>query len=88
MRKLAADQLYENFAIADGMLAGREYFFDHFTAADAHFFWCFRRATQFELDLGKFTNCQAHFLRIGNRPSAQKVLVYEKSVQAEFAKAA
>ena len=70
------------------MLAGREFFFDHFTAADAHFFWCFRRATQFELDLAKFTNCQAHFKRIGDRPSAQKLLAYEKSVQAEFAKAA
>ena len=88
MRKLAAEQLYENFAIADSMLAGREHFFDHFTAADAHFFWCFRRATQFELDLAKFTSCQAHFQRVGNRPSAQKLLAYEKSVQAEFAKAA
>ena len=88
VRKLAADQLYENFKIADDMLAGREYFFDHFTAADAHFFWCFRRATQFELDLARFANCQAHFQRVGNRPSAQKVLAYEKSVQAEFAKAA
>jgi glutathione S-transferase len=88
VRKLAADNLYENFQIADDMLAGREYFFDHFTAADAHFFWCFRRATQFELDLAKFANCRAHFQRIGSRPSAQKVLAYEKSVQAEFAKAA
>jgi glutathione S-transferase len=88
VRKLAADNLYENFKIADDILAGREFFFDHFTAADAHFFWCFRRATQFELDLAGFTNCMAHFERIGKRPSAQKVLAYEKSVQAEFAKAA
>jgi glutathione S-transferase len=80
--------LFENFQIAEEMLAGREFFFDHFTAADAHFFWCFRRATQFELDLGKFKNCWAHFERIGARPSAQKVVAYEKSVQAEFAKAA
>jgi glutathione S-transferase len=88
VRRLAADVLYENFQIADDLLAGREFFFDHFTAADAHFFWCFRRATQFELDLSKFKNCMAHFDRIGARPSAQKVLAYEKSVQAEFAKAA
>jgi hypothetical protein len=46
MRKLAADQLFESFTIADDMLSGRELFFDDFTAADAHFFWCFRRATQ------------------------------------------
>ncbi len=32
----------------------REFFFDHFTAPDAHFFWCFRRATQFELGVSSF----------------------------------
>jgi glutathione S-transferase len=88
VRKLAAEQLCESYKIADGMLAGREYFFDHFTAADAHFFWCFRRGTQFELDLAKFSNCQAHYARLQNRPSVQKCLAHEKAVQAEFAKAA
>jgi glutathione S-transferase len=88
VKKLAADQLYENYQIADDLLAGREYFFDHFTAADAHFFWCFRRGTQFELDLTRYTNCQAHYARLQARPSVQQCLAYEKSVQAEFAKAA
>ncbi len=88
VRRLAAHQLYENYEIADTLLAGREYFFDHFTAADAHFFWCFRRGTQFELDLAKYTNCQAHYARLQNRPSIQKCLAREKAVQAEFAKAA
>jgi glutathione S-transferase len=46
VRRLAIGPLLENYKIADDMLAGREYFFDHFTAADAHFFWCFRRGTQ------------------------------------------
>jgi glutathione S-transferase len=49
VRERAKDQLFENLRIADDMLAGREFFFDHFTAADAHFFWCFRRGLQFEL---------------------------------------
>jgi hypothetical protein len=40
--KFATEGLFENFRIADDMLAGREYFFDHFTAPDAHFFWPFR----------------------------------------------
>jgi glutathione S-transferase len=88
VRKLAAGQLYENYKIADEMLAGREYFFDHFTAADAHFFWCFRRGTQFELELTKYNNCQAHYARLQNRPSFQKCLAHEKTVQADFAKAA
>ena len=88
MRKLAVANLMENFKIADDMLAGREFFFDHFTAPDAHFFWCFRRATQFEIDLSGFKNCTAHFERMQQRPSVQKVLAFEKSVQEEFAKAA
>jgi hypothetical protein len=32
VRKLAQDLLFENYKIAEDMLAGREYFFDHFTA--------------------------------------------------------
>ena len=88
VKKLAAENLRENFKIADDMLAGREFFFDHFTAADAHFFWCYRRAKQFELDLSAFKNCNAHFDRMMTRPSVQKVYAFEKSVQEEFAKAA
>lgn len=88
VRKLAAEQLYENYRIADDLLAGREFFFDHFTAPDAHFYWCFRRATQFELNLSPFPNCIAHFERMEKRPSVQKLLAFEKSVQDGFAKAA
>src|SRR3954467_12129742 len=88
VRKLASETLMEQFKIADDLLAGREFFFDHFTAPDAHFFWCFRRATQFELDLAKFSNCTAHFERMQARPSVQKAMAYEKTVQTEFAKAA
>jgi glutathione S-transferase len=88
VRRLARDQLVENYQIADDMLAGREYFFDHFTAADAHFFWAFRRGTQLVPDLPKFANCLAHFERMQGRASVQKVLAFEQSVQAEFAKAA
>jgi glutathione S-transferase len=88
VRKIAASALFENYQIADEMLAGREYFFDHFTAPDSHFFWCFRRGLQFDLDLSGFANCTAHFERMKTRPSVQKLLAFEKSVQAEFAKAA
>lgn len=86
--RLAQEQLFEKFRIADDMLAGREYFFDHFTAVDAHFFWCFRRGTQFNLDQSQFKNCMAHFERMRQRPSVQKLLAYEQEVQAAFAKAA
>jgi glutathione S-transferase len=88
VRRLAAAQLHENYQIADDLLTGREYFFDHFTAADAHFFWCFRRGTQFELDLSRYKSCQAHFERLQMRSSVQQCLAHEKAVQAQFAKAA
>jgi glutathione S-transferase len=88
VRRLAQEQLFENYRIADELLAGREFFFDHFTAADAHFFWCFRRGTQLGLDVSPFRNCLSHFERMKARPSVQKVLAYEAEVQGAFATAA
>lgn len=88
IRQIATEHLFENFDLADTMLAGREFFFDHFTAPDALLFWCFRRASLFDLDLSRFANCVAHFERMTARPSVQKLLAFEASVQAEFAKAA
>lgn len=86
--KIAKKHLFENYKLAEEMLAGREYFFDHFTAPDAHFFWTFRRGTLFDIDMSEFKNCTAHFERMKTRPSVQKLLAFEKTVQAEFAKAA
>jgi glutathione S-transferase len=91
VKQCAQKLLDENFTIADEKLAGREWFFDHFTAVDAYFFWCFIRATRFDLkylDLSKFRNCMAHLERMKARPSVQKLLAFEKETQQEFAKAA
>ena len=88
VRRLAVGPLFENYQIAEEILAGRDYFFDHFTAVDAHFFWCFRRGLQFELDVSKFANCVKHHERMKSRSSVQKLLAHERTVQAEFAKAA
>lgn len=88
VKRLAAEMLHENYKIADDMLARRAFFFEHFTAADAHFFWTFRRGQQFGLDVSAYKNCMAHFELLQTRPSVQKALAFEKDVQAEFAKAA
>ena len=80
--------MFEDFAIAERLLADREWFCDHFTAVDAYFFWCFRRALSFKLDLAAFRNCVAHCERMHLRPSVAKVIAHEKQVLAEFAKAA
>jgi glutathione S-transferase len=80
--------LFEDLAIADRLLADREFFIDHFTAVDAYFFWCFRRGLSFRLDLSRFGNCAAHFARIEQRPSVQKLIAYEKRVLESFVRAA
>jgi glutathione S-transferase len=84
VRRSAKEMLFEAYRIADDMLAGREFFFDHFTAADAHFFWCLRRGVQLDVDHSGFSNCAAHFERMKARRSVQKVLDFEKSVLDGF----
>ena len=84
----AKDYLAEAFGIAEGMLDGKDYFFDRFTAPDAHFFWCCRRATQFGFDLAPFPDTAAHFERMQGRDSVRKLLAYEKEVMDGFAAAA
>ena len=88
VKKVGNKLLFEDFAVIENMLAGREWFFDHFTACDAYFFWCFRRAISFKLDLSQFKNCNAHIERVNLRASAQKLVAHEKQVMEEFAKAA
>ncbi len=88
VKRVGNKMLFEDFRLADNMLAGREFFFDHFTAPDAYFFWCFRRAISFKLDLSAFPNCMAFFERLQLRPSVQKLMAHEKQVEADFARAA
>jgi glutathione S-transferase len=88
VKRVANQLLFEDLKVIDDRLSGREWFFSHFTACDAYFFWCFKRAISFKLDLAAFRNCHAHYGRMQGRPSVQKVLAYEKKVQDEFARAA
>lgn len=86
VRRCAQKLMVDHFQVADGLLAGREFFFDHFTAADAYFFWCFRRAQQFDVDVSAFTHCIAHFERIKARASVQTVLAHEARILEEFSR--
>ena len=88
VKRVANTLLAEDFTLADAALAGREWFFDHFTAVDAYFFWCFRRAVLFKLDVSAFRHCGLHFARMQTRASVQQVLAYEKQVLEAFAAAA
>ena len=88
VRELGSHSLVELYQLAESMLDGREWFMDHFTCADVYFYWCFRRGALFKPDVSGFKNCVAHTRRMEQRPSVQKLLAYEKEVQAAFAKAA
>ncbi len=88
VKRVGNKLLFEDFEVVEKMLAGREWFFDHFTACDAYFFWCFRRAISFKLDLSQFKHCHAHLERMRLRASVQKLEAHEQRVMAEFAQAA
>ena len=88
VKRVANKLLFEDLKVVDDLLAGREWFFPQFTACDAYFFWCFKRAISFKLDVTGFRNCSAHHERMRGRPAVQKVLAYEKKLQEEFARAA
>jgi glutathione S-transferase len=85
VKRVGNQMLFEDFAIADHLLAGRSAFFDHFTAVDAYFFWCFRRALSFKLDVSRFSNCMQHFEHVQKRASVQRVFRHEQAVQEAFA---
>jgi glutathione S-transferase len=84
VRRSAHKLLREKFQIAEDLLAGREWFLDHYTLPDAFFFWCFRRAMKFEVNLTEFTNCRAHFERVSQRASTQKLLEFEARTLTEL----
>lgn len=86
--KFARDGILENLQVGDDKLAGKDYFFGDFTAPDAHFFWCCRRATQFDIDLAPFKNVAAHFERMQTRDVVKKLLAFERETIEDFKKAA
>jgi glutathione S-transferase len=88
VKRVANRLLLEDMKVADERLSGREWFFQHFTACDAYFFWCVRRALSFKIDLSGFASVMKHFERVQQRPSVQKVVAHEKQVMEQFARAA
>ncbi len=84
MSNSAQKIMHENFKITNGLLEGREWFFDHLTIPDIYFFWCFRRAKQFEIDILVYENCNAHSERAAGRESVQKLSSFEAEALAGF----
>ncbi len=75
----------EQFAIAEDLLSNRDWFFTEFSIPDVFFFWCFRRAKQFGMDLTEFKYCSAHFKRVESRACVQQVLKFETQLLEDWA---
>jgi glutathione S-transferase len=88
IKDLGSQSMVELFEIANEMLASKEWFMDHFTCADAYFYWCFKRGSAFGKDLSGLVHCQKHLQRMEQRPSVQALLQHEEDVKAAFARAA
>ena len=88
IRKLALEDVIKNFRIVNGMLAGKEWTFDHWTAVDAYLFWVWRRFGVFKIEIPPFPNYADHGERMMKRDSVKRALAFEREVQAQAEKAA
>ena len=84
VKALAKKSLFEAFALADKLLDGREFFFDHFTSADVYLLWCWRRTELFGFDLSGFPNCKALVERLNERDSVRKAVAFDAQLRAQF----
>ena len=80
VKECAQKLLMEYFSIAENMLDEKAWFFDSFSCADIYFFWCFRRALQFDIDLSHFKNCQVHFKNVLMRTCTQELIGFERRI--------
>jgi len=87
VKQCARKIMHENFAVAEKLLAGRQWFFDEFSIPDIYFFWCFRRAQQFEIDVSQYQACNKHFAEVSARSSVKQLLAFEEQTLAEWAAA-
>ncbi len=84
VKQCAQKLLTEYFSIAENMLRKKTWFFDSFSFADIYFFWCFRRAKQFDIDLNHFINCQSHFENMLTREYTQELIRFEQDILEKF----
>ena len=84
VKQCAHKVMHEAFGIAEVLLEGREWFFENLTIPDIYFFWCFRRAKQFELDLSQYRSCNSHFDRVSARPSVKALVEFEAEALASY----
>jgi glutathione S-transferase len=85
VKRAAQTMLHEAYGIAEQSLGSRDWLFGEYSLADAYFFWAFRRAAQFKIDLSAYPACLAHRKRMEARPAVQKALAFETAALAGLA---
>lgn len=77
LKAKAKAMLMEQLALVDNELAGKTWFFDHYTCCDSYFFWIYNRSSAEGFDLSCFKHATAHNERMLTRTSVQKVLAHK-----------
>lgn len=88
VKSLATKANAANFAIIEKALAGKDWVFGEWSAADAYIFVFFNWATKLGLDVSAFPNYAKHFERMQQRPAVQRAMAREAEALAAMDKAA
>ena len=90
VHRIAMRELTRQIEVADALLAGREWVFDHFTLLDSYLWWVWYRATipKVNMDPAPFPHFAAHAQRMESRDSVRRALALADELEAQFAKAA
>lgn len=67
----------EQLELVEAELAGRTWFFDHFTVCDSYFYWIYDRGLGESFDLSGLKHCTDHYNRMLERESVQKMLAHK-----------
>jgi hypothetical protein len=86
--KFATEALFENFRIGDDLLAGREYFFDHFTAPTRISFGAAAAPPSWRLTSQASPTSPRISSACKSARALRTLLAYEKEVNEGFAKTA
>ncbi|MFC3675062.1 glutathione S-transferase family protein [Ferrovibrio xuzhouensis] len=88
IKALAAKATAANFALVEKALAGKDWVFGTWSAADAYIFVFYNWATKLGLDMSACPNYGKHFERMQQRPAVQRAMAREAEAFAAMDKAA
>ena len=82
IRSLALTSIHESLALADRHLAGREWWLDQWSVADAYLYYMVVDAARFDVDFKGFASLDAFRARSEQRPAIRRVIEWEEKTLA------